>query len=238
MEHQQESNALDEQVVIQHETFQLHETQSRQGLEFQSHVSTRPLQVERVDSVPPVLSWLQVVLAVARPCHRAPKWIQVWHSIFPGIPRNIWLCRRINKCALRQASNQVLQVHGFCVIHTTQYLSASEKFTHVLYSTSKPDKLLPNSNCHGEYRRFREDQCEQLYLPLGARRATRGNASFMVSSGLPIILVFHNDLGHCRVAHFGLQDVGGIPKSAFWLCSDHVRLTAVFDLFSHRPQHA
>ena len=101
-------------------------------LKFQSHVSTRPLQVERVDSVPPVLSWLPGVLAVARPCQSAPKWIQVWHSIFPGISRNIWLGRKINKCALRQASNQVLQVHGFCVSRTTQYLSASEKFTHVL----------------------------------------------------------------------------------------------------------
>ena len=74
VEQQQETNALDEQVVIQHETVQLHETQSRQDLEFQSHVSTLRLQVERVDSVgpTPVLSWLQVVLAVARPCHSAP----------------------------------------------------------------------------------------------------------------------------------------------------------------------
>ena len=156
VEQQQETNALDEQVVIQHETVQLHETQSRQDLEFQSHVSTLRLQVERVDSVgpPPVLSWLQVVLAVARPCHSAP-FLNL--SLALHLPRHSMEYRVGPKDQQMcfEASVEPSLAGAWLLCHTTQYVSASEKFTHVLYCTSKPDKLLPNSNCHGEYRRFR-----------------------------------------------------------------------------------
>ena len=96
--------------------------------------------------------------------------------------------------------------------------------------------LVPNF--HGEYRRF---WWRPVWAVVHSRNvswtetslgATRRNASLTVSSGLPIILVFHNGhLGHCRVAHFGLQDVGGIPKkrilALFWPCQAYRSLWSV-----------
>ena len=68
VKHQQVSKVVADQDVLQHQNFQLGMAPSRQGLVFQSHVSTCRFQVGWVDSVAPseVLHWVRILVGVAK----------------------------------------------------------------------------------------------------------------------------------------------------------------------------